>query len=88
MRRWSASFSRGLLDYPHFTMAGRLQGAAVPDVLLSGNHADIRRWRARESLARTLALRPDLLPSAELDDEEREILRALMDERGAEHGRD
>jgi len=82
------SFSRGLLDYPHFTRPAEFRGLRVPDVLLSGNHADIRRWRARESLARTLALRPDLLPSAELDDEERELLRALMDERGAEHGRD
>ena len=82
------SFSRGLLDFPHFTRPAEFNGLRVPDVLLSGNHADIRRWRKRESLARTLALRPDLLPSAELDDEEREILRALMDERGAEHGRD
>lgn len=81
------SFSRGLLDYPHFTRPAEFRGLRVPDVLLSGNHADIRRWRTRESLARTLALRPDLLPSAELDDEEREILRALMDERGAEDGR-
>jgi tRNA (guanine37-N1)-methyltransferase len=82
------SFSRGLLDYPHFTRPAEFGGLRVPDVLMSGNHADIRRWRKREALARTLALRPDLLPSAELDDEEREILRALMDERGAEHGRD
>ena len=82
------SFSRGLLDYPHFTRPAEFRGLRVPDVLLSGHHADIRRWRKRESLARTLALRPDLLPAAELDDEEREILRALMDERGAEHGRD
>jgi len=82
------SFSRGLLDYPHFTRPAEFRGLRVPEVLLSGNHADIRRWRKRESLARTLALRPDLLPSADLDDEERGILRALMDERGAEHGRD
>jgi tRNA (guanine37-N1)-methyltransferase len=82
------SFSRGLLDHPHFTRPAEFRGLRVPDVLLSGHHADIRRWRKRESLARTLALRPDLLPAAELDDEEREILRALMDERGAEHGRD
>ena len=81
------SFSRGLLDYPHFTRPAEFRGLRVPDVLLSGNHADIRRWRKRESLARTLASRPDLLPSAELDDEEREMLRALMDEGGAEHGR-
>jgi tRNA (guanine37-N1)-methyltransferase len=82
------SFSRGLLDYPHFTRPAEFRGLRVPDVLLSGNHAEIRRWRKRESLMRTLAVRPDLLPAAELDDEEREILRALMDERGAEHGRD
>ncbi|MGE5199286.1 MAG: tRNA (guanosine(37)-N1)-methyltransferase TrmD [Rhodospirillaceae bacterium] len=82
------SFSRGLLDYPHFTRPAEFRGLRVPDVLTSGNHADIRRWRKTESLARTLALRPDLLPSAELDDEAREILRALMDERGAADGRD
>jgi tRNA (guanine37-N1)-methyltransferase len=82
------SFSRGLLDYPHFTRPAEFRGLRVPEVLLSGNHAEIRRWRKRASLARTLAERPDLLPAAELDDEEREILRALMDERRAEHGRD
>ncbi|HSP90595.1 MAG TPA: tRNA (guanosine(37)-N1)-methyltransferase TrmD [Vicinamibacterales bacterium] len=82
------SFSRGLLDHPHFTRPAEFRGLRVPDVLLSGNHADIRRWRKRESLARTLAWRPDLLPSAELDDEEREILRALTNERGADDGRD
>jgi len=54
----------------------------VPDVLLSGNHAAIRRWRKREALARTLERRPDLLDAADLDDEEREILKELR------HGRD
>jgi tRNA (guanine37-N1)-methyltransferase len=49
----------------------------VPEVLLSGNHAEIRRWRKREALARTLARRPDLLDEAVLDDEEKEILREL-----------
>jgi tRNA (guanine37-N1)-methyltransferase len=49
-------------------------------VLLSGNHADIRRWRKREALARTLARRPDLLAWARLDDEEREILSELREE--------
>ena len=82
------SFSRGLLDFPHFTRPAEYRGWRVPDVLLSGNHAEIRRWRMREALSRTLALRPDLLPTADLDSEEREILRALMEERGAEHGRD
>lgn len=53
----------------------------VPDVLLSGNHAGIRRWRKREALARTLARRPDLLEHADLDDEERTLLRELRAER-------
>ena len=81
------SFSRGLLDFPVFTRPAEFRGVAVPDVLMSGHHAEIRRWRKREALRRTLACRPDLLAAAELDDEEREILRALMDERGADHGR-
>jgi tRNA (guanine37-N1)-methyltransferase len=50
----------------------------VPDVLLSGNHAEIRRWRKRQAVARTLERRPDLLTAAELDEEEREILRELV----------
>jgi tRNA (guanine37-N1)-methyltransferase len=50
----------------------------VPDVLLSGNHADIERWRKREAIARTLARRPDLLDEAALDDEERDMLRELI----------
>ena len=50
----------------------------VPDVLVSGNHAEIRRWRKQESLKRTLARRPELLDSAALDEEEREILRELI----------
>jgi tRNA (guanine37-N1)-methyltransferase len=49
----------------------------VPDVLLSGNHAEIRRWRKREALSRTLARRPDLLEQATLDDEEQQILREI-----------
>jgi tRNA (guanine37-N1)-methyltransferase len=53
----------------------------VPDVLLSGNHAEIRRWRKREAVARTLARRPDLLSAATLDDEEQQILRELVAER-------
>jgi len=82
------SFSRGLLDFPHFTRPAEYRGWRVPDELLSGNHAEIRRWRMREALSRTLALRPDLLPTADLDSEEREILRVLMEERGVGHGRD
>jgi tRNA (guanine37-N1)-methyltransferase len=53
----------------------------VPDVLLSGNHAEIRRWRKREAVSRTLARRPDLLADAALDEEERQILRELVAQR-------
>jgi tRNA (guanine37-N1)-methyltransferase len=79
------SFSRGLLNFPQYTRPQELTisrvGAAVlkvPDVLLSGNHAEIRRWRKREAVTRTLVRRPDLLTAAELDEEEREILRELV----------
>jgi len=57
----------------------------VPDVLMSGNHAEIRRWRKREALSRTLARRPDLLDAASLDEEEVQLLREL---KGASHERD
>jgi len=81
------SFSRGLLDFPHYTRPAECRGLKVPEVLLSGHHEEIRRWRTREALRRTVRRRPDLLETAELDREEREMLRALMDERGAEDGR-
>jgi len=78
------SFSRGLLDFPHYTRPAEVGTDRVPDVLLSGNHAEIRRWRKRESLARTLSRRPDLLETAALDDEERRILEELQKGRRAE----
>jgi tRNA (guanine37-N1)-methyltransferase len=68
------SFSRGLLDFPHYTRPAAVGDLRVPDVLLSGNHQEIRRWRKQESVERTLDRRPDLLENAALDDEEREIL--------------
>jgi tRNA (guanine37-N1)-methyltransferase len=79
------SFNRGLLDFPQFTRPPEIADLRVPEVLLSGNHAEIRRWRKREALSRTLERRPDLLDEAALDDEEREMLREL---KGARHGRD
>jgi len=79
------SFSRGLLDFPQFTRPPEIATLRVPDVLLSGNHAEIRRWRKREALSRTLERRPDLLDEASLDEEERQMLREL---KGANHGRD
>jgi tRNA (guanine37-N1)-methyltransferase len=71
------SFSRGLLDFPHYTRPAAVGDLRVPDVLLSGNHQEIRRWRKQESLERTLERRPDLLEHATLDEEEREILNKI-----------
>jgi tRNA (guanine37-N1)-methyltransferase len=76
------SFNRGLLDFPHYTRPAKVGGLCVPEVLLSGNHADIRRWRKRQAISRTLERRPDLLVGAMLDEEEQEILRDLR----AAHG--
>lgn len=65
------SFTRGLLDYPHYTRPAEFEGRQVPDVLLSGHHAEIRRWRREAALQRTVERRPDLLAAAELDADER-----------------
>ena len=75
------SFSHGLLDYPHYTRPAEFAGRNVPDVLLSGHHADVRRWRKKAALARTLERRPDLLPDAALDDEDRVLLDEIRSER-------
>ena len=69
------SFTRGLLDYPHFTRPAEFEGRQVPGVLLSGHHAEIRRWRREAALQRTKERRPDLLATAELDADEREWLK-------------
>jgi len=71
------SFTRGLLDYPHYTRPVEFRGLRVPEVLLSGNHAAIRRWRKEQALLATRDRRPELLADAELDDEEREIRSTL-----------
>ena len=81
------SFSRGLLDYPHYTRPAEFGGLKVPDVLLSGHHAEVRRWRKRQALARTLERRPELLESAVLDDEERALLDEMKQESGKFEGR-
>ena len=85
------SFSRGLLDFPQYTRPAEVAGPdrsgpglKVPDVLLSGHHGEIRRWRKREAVSRTLERRPDLLAGAELDEEEQEILRELVARREKE----
>jgi len=71
------SFFRGLLDYPHYTRPEELRGLRVPDILLSGHHEKIRKWRKERALRATLEKRPDLLDTADLDEEAREILRRL-----------
>ncbi len=82
------SFSRGLLDFPHFTRPAEFRDLKVPDVLISGHHGEIRKWRKRRALELTLDRRPELLADAELDVEEQEILRELMEKKGAPHGHD
>ena len=71
------SFFKGLLDYPHYTRPEVLRGMRIPDILLSGHHENIRKWRKEQALKATLAKRPDLLETADLDPEAREILRRL-----------
>jgi tRNA (guanine37-N1)-methyltransferase len=74
------SFFRGLLDYPHYTRPEELRGMRVPDILLSGHHENIRRWRKEQALRATLKRRPDLLATAELDEEAEKILSRLENE--------
>lgn len=71
------SFRRGLLDHPHYTRPAELEGLRVPEVLLSGDHAAIDRWRERAALRATWEKRPDLLEGAELTDEQRRELGRL-----------
>ena len=68
------SFSTGLLDYPQFTRPEVIKGEAVPDVLLSGNHAEIARWRMKQTLGRTWQKRPDLLNKKTLSAEQERLL--------------
>jgi tRNA (guanine37-N1)-methyltransferase len=71
------SFTTGLLDHPEYTRPPTFDGVAIPEVLRSGNHAEVARWRRREALRRTLERRPDLLEGAPLDDDDRKWLAAL-----------
>lgn len=74
------SFVRGLLDYPHYTRPEVFDGEAVPPVLLSGNHAEIQRWRLQQSLGRTWLRRPDLLAKRDLTKEESRLLATFQKE--------
>lgn len=82
------SFSWGILDYPHYTRPPEFLGFGVPAVLLSGNHAEIMRWRRREALRRTLERRPDLLDRARLTEEDTRFLRELCSDRTKSSGED
>lgn len=70
----------GLLEYPQFTRPAEYRGLAVPDILLSGNHGAIRRWRRKESLRLTLLYRPDLLREEKLTEEDRMLLQEVRAE--------
>lgn len=74
------SFVNGLLDCPHYTRPEKYESEGVPEVLLSGHHAEIRRWRLKQSLARTRAKRPDLLEHRQLTKEESRLLAEIEQE--------
>jgi tRNA (guanine37-N1)-methyltransferase len=73
----STCVSGGLLDYPHYTRPADFRGMPVPEVLVNGNHEDIRRWRRKTALTKTLRNRPDLLEQVALTDEDRELLNEI-----------
>lgn len=78
----SDSFSAGLLEYPQYTRPEEFRGMTVPEVLLSGNHALIEKWRRREALKRTFQKRPDLIQLADLTDEDRSFLEEMKRGKG------
>ena len=76
------SFMDGLLDYPHYTRPEEIDGLRVPEVLLGGDHAAIRRWRSKQALGRTWLRRPELLDAMELDEEQLALLEEFKHEYG------
>jgi tRNA (guanine37-N1)-methyltransferase len=75
----STCVSGGLLDYPHYTRPADFRGMTVPEVLVNGNHEDIRRWRRKTALAKTMRNRPDLLERVALNDEDKELLEEIKE---------
>ncbi len=73
----STCASGGLLDYPHYTRPAEFRGMKVPEVLVNGNHEEIRRWRRRSALEKTLRNRPDLLDQGRLSDDDKELLAEI-----------
>ena len=74
----------GLLEYPHYSRPREFHGREVPEVLLSGHHANIERWRREKMLERTLKKRPDMLETAPLDEKDRAYLRRLQEEESSD----
>lgn len=74
------SFTWGILDYPHYTRPPEYEGLRVPDILLSGHHEEIARWRRKEALRRTLKRRPDLFEKAELSELDRKLILEIKEE--------
>jgi len=79
------SFMEGLLDYSHYTRPEEIEGRRVPGVLLSGNHADIQRWRQKQALGRTWQRRPDLLDVLQLDEMQQRLLNEFINETESGH---
>jgi len=79
------SFTEGLLDCPHYTRPEEFEGKRVPDVLVSGHHEDIRRWRMKQSLGRTWVRRPELLSDVDLDVDQMALLEEFKVEQEPEH---
>lgn len=76
------SHAEGILEYPHYTRPAEFEGLSVPEVLLSGNHAEIVRWRRQEALRRTLLRRPELLDRARLSQADQQYLSELRRDLG------
>lgn len=78
------SFSDGLLDFPHYTRPENVDGRGVPEVLLSGNHARIDRWRVQQAIGRSFTRRPELIEKLELDVEQKQLLAEYLEENSDE----
>ena len=78
------SFSDGLLDFPHYTRPEMVDGRRVPEVLLSGDHAKIRRWRMKQAIGRSYRRRPGLVEKLELDVEQKQLLAEYLEENSDE----
>lgn len=78
--KFNDSFANGLLDCVHYTRPRTIRGRSIPDVLLSGDHGSIERWRLKQSIGRTWEKRPDLLEKAELNEQQKQILEEFQNE--------